>query len=153
MFVRKLHSRFWQFRLEAITQAYDELKASQNPAFLTKTRLRSYLFIYLKSLQSNSYKTTSTVLDMMDALAQTKVSENYHKELHNELEAAVKITLKIVGDSNQKIRTHAEKTMLRMMESPVFGVFACYSGIIKAYSEKGLTRLKRNKLENLAHLV
>ncbi len=79
MFVRKLHSRFWQFRLEAISQAFDELKANKSPDFLSKTRLRAYLFIYLKSLQINSYKTTSTVLDMMDALAQTKAPEQHQR--------------------------------------------------------------------------
>ncbi len=58
----------------------------------------------------------------------------------------MRATLKIVGDSNQKIRSHAEKTTLRMIESPVFGVQACYASLIKGYSEKGITRLKKNKL-------
>jgi hypothetical protein len=61
--------------------------------------------------------------------------------------------LKILADSNQKLRTHAEKTILRMMESVVFGVHACYSGLTKTYPEKGLSRLKKIRLENLTHLV
>ena len=62
-------------------------------------------------------------------------------------------TLKILADSNTKIRTHAEKTTLRMVESSVFGVHACYTGLIKNYPDKGVGRLRKIRLENLAQLV
>ena len=52
---------------------------------------------------------------MMDLLAQAKSQSDFHKELHNELEAAMRATLKVLNDSNHKIRIHAEKTVLRMI--------------------------------------
>ena len=83
MFVRKLHSKYWQFRLESITQATEELKASQDPSFMTKQRLRSFLFIYIKILKVPNFKTTSAVLEMMDLLTQSKPQNDYSKELQN----------------------------------------------------------------------
>lgn len=62
LLIRKLHSKYWQFRLEAITQATDELKGSADPNFLTKQRLRSILFIYSHSLKLPNFKTTTAVL-------------------------------------------------------------------------------------------
>ena len=52
-----------------------------------------------------------------------------------------------------KIRNHAEKTVLRIMGSPVFGVHASYSGLVKSYPEKGIGRLRKVRLENLSYLV
>ncbi len=65
----------------------------------------------------------------------------------------MKKTLKVAADSNQKLRTHAEKIVLRMIESSVIGVHACYSGIIKTYPDKGASKLKKVRLQNLIHLV
>ena len=65
----------------------------------------------------------------------------------------MKATLKILLESNQKIRSHAEKTILRIINSSVFGVHACYNGLIRNYPEKGNPRLRKIRLENLMHLV
>lgn len=40
-----------------------------------------------------------------------------------------------------------------MIDSSIFGVYPCYSGLIKGYQEKGIARLKKINIENLVYLV
>jgi len=50
------------------------------------------------------------------------------------LEHALRSTFKKLNDSNQKVRATAEKTILRIIDSSLFGVSLCYSCLIKSYT-------------------
>lgn len=151
--MRKLHSRFWQFRLEAITQVGAELKESKEATLLSKNKERSYLFIYSLSLKSHNFQTANAALELMDLLAPKRSQGDFRQDLHNELEAAFRNTLAKLTDTNQKTRTHAEKTLLRIIESSLFGVPICYSAILKSYSEKVTPKIRKIKLQDIQYMV
>jgi hypothetical protein len=85
-FIRKLHSKHWQFRLEAITQVLSEVKQASSatpPAPLEKNRLRCFLFIYSLSLKSHNFQIASGTLETMNQLAPLRPQGEFKGELHN----------------------------------------------------------------------
>lgn len=89
----------------------------------------------------------------MNQLAPQKAQADSRTELHNELEHALRSTLKKLNDSNQKVRSMAEKTLLRIIDSPLFGVALCYSALVKAYSAKTNAKIRRTKIEQIEYMV
>lgn len=89
----------------------------------------------------------------MNNLAPLKTQGEFRLELHNELESALKGTLKKLADSNQKTRSMAEKTILRIIDSPIFGCALCYNALIKSYPEKTTPKIRRTKLEQIEYMV
>lgn len=151
-FIRKLHSKHWQFRLEAIQKAAEELRQFQGPG-LERGRLRGYLFIYSLSLKAHNFQTATASLELMNLLAPIKPQGEPRSDLHNEMELAIRTTLRKLGDSNQKVRGMAEKTLLRIIESPLFGVALCYSALLKSYPEKAAPKIRRTKIEQIEFMV
>jgi hypothetical protein len=47
----------------------------------------------------------------------------------------------------------SEKTLLRIIDSPLFGVALCYSAIIKSYPEKVSAKIRRTKIEEIEYMV
>lgn len=154
-FIRKLHSKHWQFRLEAVAKVLEEIRqaGSAPSSGLEKNRLRSSLFIYSLSLQSHNFQIASTALEVMNQLAPLKAQGEFRVELHNELEHALRSTLKKLNDSNQKVRAMAEKTLLRIIDSPLFGVALCYSALLKSFPEKTSAKIRRTKIEQVEYMV
>ena len=63
------------------------------------------------------------------------------------------MTIKKLSDSNQKIKSQVEKTLLRIIESEVFGVNLCYQTIAKSYSHKVDKKIRKIKIQNIEYMV
>ena len=89
----------------------------------------------------------------MSLVAPLRPQGEHKHELHNELEQTLTLTLKKLNDSNQKIRQQAQKTLLRILESPFFGVTNCYNALVKSYPQKANSLLRKTKLEDIEFMV
>jgi hypothetical protein len=63
------------------------------------------------------------------------------------------MTIKKLNDSNQKIKNQAEKTLLRIIESEIFGVNLCYQTISKSYNHKVNPKIRKIKIQNIEYMV
>jgi hypothetical protein len=56
-------------------------------------------------------------------------------------------------NQNPKIKMQAEKVIIRMQESSIFGILLIYHSIIKAYDDRITSKLKKIYLDTLEYIV